>query len=334
MKISFIIPAYNSSNTIIRCLDSIYSLHLTDNEFEVIVIDDCSTDNSVQLIKHYAEKHSNLTLLCQLENHKQGAARNRGVQQAQGEYITFIDSDDLVLPDMISAIRLTDLIKADMIYSYMEIEKSNSMYFHKLDYITENPITGCEFAEKYESEGVFYYPPSYLYKKSFIDTINIPFIEDRQHEDRDWLAHILVNAESVIVAPYFTYRYTLNPNSTCHYPRYSTVFDHIASGIRHLDLSENVKNKCPKLSYTLRTFGIDEIYKSIRLKNLTKYSWNDNKQFLSNKFLMSLLIDLRRVCKKYDFPKEVYFIANYPHLMQIIVLLTSPIAFLIRKIKH
>ena len=90
MLISFIIPAFNASQTIVRCLDSIYSLVIPETEYEVIVIDDCSNDDTVTVIESYALSHENLTLLRQSENHRQGAARNRGLEIAKGQYIFYL----------------------------------------------------------------------------------------------------------------------------------------------------------------------------------------------------------------------------------------------------
>ena len=96
MNISFIIPAYNASSTILRTLDSIYSLSLKIDEFEVIVIDDCSTDNTLQIIQNYGGSKSNMRVLHQQKNHRQGAARNWGVREARGDYVMFVDADDKV----------------------------------------------------------------------------------------------------------------------------------------------------------------------------------------------------------------------------------------------
>ena len=87
IKLSFIIPAYNASATIIAGLDSIYSLPLEESNFEVVCVDDCSSDDTVAIIRKYAQSYSNLVLLCQKENHRQGAARNRGLEVAKGKYI-------------------------------------------------------------------------------------------------------------------------------------------------------------------------------------------------------------------------------------------------------
>ena len=332
MKLSFIIPAYNASATIVACLDSIYSLPLEESNFEIVCIDDCSLDNTVAIIQEYAQTHSNLVLLCQKENHRQGAARNRGIEIAKGDYIMFVDSDDIVLPNLMEVIHQSHSM-IDMIYSFMEIEKQDTIYTNAIDEYSNNIMSGLEFGDRYCADGVFYYPPSYLYRTEFLRSIHLPFIEDRQHEDRDWLANVLTKAHTVIISPYLTYRYTFNPNSTCRLPRYSTVFDHIASGIRHIDLSKELCEKCPNLSATLYAFGVDEIYKSIRLRNLTKYGFKDNKYLYTDKYIKPLLRDLKRICKVYKMPFEVVFAVYFPRIMQILAICVSPIARFIRTIK-
>lgn len=332
-KLSFIIPTYNASGTIGYCLDSIYALMLHENEFEVICIDDNSTDNTVSILQEYANEHTNLTFLCQLENHRQGAARNRGVEIAEGEYIMFVDSDDVVLPNLIKVIQKTNS-KIDMIYSFMEIEQPDGLYTNIIYDCPDGIISGIEFGDKYCSEGVFFYPPSYLYRTDFLKSIHLPFIEDRQHEDRDWLANVLSKAQTVVVSPYLTYRYIYNPNSTCRLPRYSTISDHVASGIRHIDLSKQLVNNCPRMSASLFAFGVDEIYKSIRLRNLTKYPWKDNKYLYGSKHLSPLMMDLKRICKEVKLPIDCVLVIYHPIITRILVFLASPIALFIRCLKH
>lgn len=106
MLISFIIPAYNASQTINRCLDSIYSLLIPRTDFEVIVIDDCSHDDTATLVENYALSHENLILLHQNENHRQGAARNRGLKVAKGRFIAFVDSDDTIEVGVVKALSM------------------------------------------------------------------------------------------------------------------------------------------------------------------------------------------------------------------------------------
>ena len=89
--ISFIIPVYNSEKTIKRCIDSI--LNQTNDNYEIIVVDDCSSDASLEILEGYGE---NICLLIHDENKGVSAARNSALKEAKGNYIVFVDSDDFV----------------------------------------------------------------------------------------------------------------------------------------------------------------------------------------------------------------------------------------------
>ena len=99
MKLSIIIPVYNSSKYLNRCLDSLFSQDFTD--FEVIVVNDGSRDNSARIIASYALRHDNIQFV-NMKNGGQGKARNTGMRLAAGEYIGFVDSDDWIEPSMFS----------------------------------------------------------------------------------------------------------------------------------------------------------------------------------------------------------------------------------------
>lgn len=333
MTISFLIPIYNGRETIIPCIESIRA-QMEGKDYDIIIVDDCSTDNTRDVISEYAKSCNQVKLFCQPKNRRQGAARNRGLKEAKGDYITYIDADDLVLDGFAKAWGIAEETKADMVYGYMEIEKPDGIYIHKLSEDPKVIMSGKKFGERYCADGVFYYPPSYIYKRSFMEQINTPFVEERQHEDRDWLASVLVQAESVAVCPYTTYRYTMNPNSTCHGLRYSTICDHVASGIRHIDLSEKLKVDCPKLAATLYAFGMEEIHHSIRLRNLTKFQWSDNKHLYDDQHLQPLLSDLKRMCRTYPMPCEVRIVVYCPLLTKVTTFFASPIAVIIRKLKR
>ena len=104
MKISIIVPVYNTEKYLKRCIDSILSQNYAD--FELLLVDDGSTDGSGALCDSYQQKDSRVRVFHQ-KNAGVSAARNYGVDQAQGEWVCFVDSDDEVLPDYLS-----DMIKA------------------------------------------------------------------------------------------------------------------------------------------------------------------------------------------------------------------------------
>lgn len=101
MKLSIIVPVHNmvADNKLEYCLNSLLCQTIPD--YEIIAIDDASTDDSLAVLKSYEEKYPKvLKVLALEENHRQGGAKNAGLDICKGEYIGFVDSDDWVLPDM------------------------------------------------------------------------------------------------------------------------------------------------------------------------------------------------------------------------------------------
>ncbi|MDR0920657.1 MAG: glycosyltransferase, partial [Oscillospiraceae bacterium] len=96
--VSIVIPVYNRQETIEFCLDSLKLQSLSQDNFEVIVVDDCSTDKTLAVLKKY-KKIKNFRVVSLEENSGTPAApRNKGIELATGKYIMFVDSDDIVTP--------------------------------------------------------------------------------------------------------------------------------------------------------------------------------------------------------------------------------------------
>lgn len=96
LKLSIIIPVYNVESYLRECLDSVLSQDMTD--YEVICVDDGSTDNSLTILREYESKYAIIKVIQHSENKGLSAARNTGIRQARGMYIQFIDSDDMIKP--------------------------------------------------------------------------------------------------------------------------------------------------------------------------------------------------------------------------------------------
>ena len=97
MKLSIIVPVYNLENYVSKTLDSLLSIRFS-HDYEIIVVNDGSTDGSEAVIRDYQEKTDKIRLFT-TENHGLPGARNYGVGKAIGDYITFFDGDDTVDPD-------------------------------------------------------------------------------------------------------------------------------------------------------------------------------------------------------------------------------------------
>ena len=93
MKLSIIIPVYNAEKYLKQCLESV--LKQSDEQIEVIVVNDGSTDSSIRICEKYAEKYNNIKLINK-DNEGVSKARNIAIQQAQGEWVTFLDADDML----------------------------------------------------------------------------------------------------------------------------------------------------------------------------------------------------------------------------------------------
>lgn len=100
-KVSIIIPVYNVEEFLEETICSVLRQEFAD--WELLLVDDCSTDGSVRIIEKYVAQDERIRLLCQKENHGAAAARNRGVEEAVGRYIAFLDADDLWKPQRLSA---------------------------------------------------------------------------------------------------------------------------------------------------------------------------------------------------------------------------------------
>jgi glycosyltransferase involved in cell wall biosynthesis len=94
-KLTFIIPVYNRESIIVSCLNSVISANLND-KLQIVVVDDCSTDNTVNEVKSQAQQYPNITLIELDKNSGPGVARNVGIDNAAGEFIIFLDSDDFI----------------------------------------------------------------------------------------------------------------------------------------------------------------------------------------------------------------------------------------------
>lgn len=101
VKVSVIMPLYNDELYVAATLDSLLAQTLRD--IEIIIVEDCSTDKSLEIAKSYEIRDSRITIITHEENKGGGAARNTGMKYARGEYLSFLDSDDYFYPNMLEA---------------------------------------------------------------------------------------------------------------------------------------------------------------------------------------------------------------------------------------
>ena len=276
LLVSYIIPAYNATQTISRCLDSIYSIGVKKKEFEIIVIDDCSTDDTAILVHNryeINEKLQNIRLIRQNTNQKQGAARNRGLREARGKYIVFVDSDDEIDIGVIKAIKIAEKHELEMVaMKYTLVDKNGKITGCKsLPDCDSNIISGISF----QKNNPYWCTASwgYVFSKLFLTQVNYPFAEGVLYEDSDFVNVHLYEAQRVGYSDECGYRFHYNPNSTTHTKSYKHYADYFLLGTRMLKLYERIEDKKTEYAASILEGGSYNIcYSFKQLKKLSTLS--------------------------------------------------------------
>lgn len=153
MKLSVIVPVYNmaSDQKLAWCLDSL--MHQTIGDYEVLAVDDCSTDNSLEILRSYQRRYPDrLTVIASPVNRKQGGAKNLGLARARGEWIGFIDSDDWVTADFYERlVGKGEETGADMVGCDYHLTNEHSMKIGTVVHNNRSSQTGPLTEEKYRS---------------------------------------------------------------------------------------------------------------------------------------------------------------------------------------
>lgn len=193
LKISIIIPAYNSEKFIEKCLYSCLNQDISHDDYEIIVVDDGSIDNTKNIVLSIQKKYNNIVYIYQ-ENAAQGAARNNGLSKAQGKYIWFVDSDDWIAENCLGNIitQLENKRLTAILVGHASIYKDKFVYWEKLD--SNKICSGKEIL----SQGKFYISPTYgIWSKSYLIDNNIKFIEKVFHEDSEICPRMYYNANKI-----------------------------------------------------------------------------------------------------------------------------------------
>ena len=210
-KISVIVPFYNTDEYFKKCLDSL--VNQTLKELEIILVDDGSTDNSLAIAKDYQQKDKRIKIVEQ-ENKKQGAARNKGMENATGEYIGFVDSDDWVDLDYFEKLYNSAKKYNSDIALGTNVRIGNGRTKKRLNIKEEKLYTSLE--DKFDVCNQFNNecPTNKIYKTTFLKENNIAWPEGVFCEDKIFTVKAVYYANSIVSVANINYYYFRNPNST------------------------------------------------------------------------------------------------------------------------
>lgn len=267
-KISVIVPVYNTEKYIHRCIDSILSQTFTD--FELLLIDDGSKDNSGKICDEYAAKDSRVRVFHK-ENGGVSSARNLGLDKVKGEWITFCDSDDYVTNQWLKNFICNSCDKELIVESIKLVDGGNAYIAGPVEYIEGNG-KDIMIALKYDS-GTIGYPVNKLFRRDIIDTYCLRFKENlKLREDEEFVLRYLKYVNSGCVTNLGGYIYIL-PNYNIKY-RKEDVFEvklllykialYISNGIYNSAMEKYHTELVQEFMFSLRCRKIKRIIPFLR----------------------------------------------------------------------
>lgn len=275
-KVSIIIPVYNTSNYLDKCISSI--LEQSYKNLEIIFIDDGSIDNSLCILRKYEKIDKRIKILIQ-ENQGQGVARNYGLKEATGEYICFVDSDDRIDQVMVEKL-LQNIKKEDSDFSscLIAFEDKKGIKIYRKQFDVEYLEGDDQIKDSYKVKNIFPIPCNKIYKTKFLKDNNIYFPKVRKNEDMLFIHKVVLYSKKcsfINQVLYYAYR---REGSTSR----QITIENINSTISMLELDkENLKRvgKYKKFLIEYRSFYIRAVfniylqalyYKSKEIKEIEK----------------------------------------------------------------
>ncbi|TAI48594.1 glycosyltransferase [Flagellimonas allohymeniacidonis] len=215
MFLSIILPIYNSEKYLKRCLQSLQKQGFSAEQYEIIMVNDGSTDGSGELIETFAQSHQNVIAKHQA-NQGVGAARNAGLDMARGKYIYFIDPDDYLAEDSLFFLtnicdsQNLEILEFDFVETeQLDLSKTNFPDISEMGIIQD----GISHLGQRQFKS---YVWSYIFDADFLKKSGIRFIEGKWMEDAIFCAEILMKSKAVSRIPLRAYRYVQVSGSAMH----------------------------------------------------------------------------------------------------------------------
>ena len=238
-EVSIIVPVYNVGKYLRECLDSI--LNQSFKDFELILIDDGSKDKSGQICDEYRSNYSNIIVIHQ-ENKGQASAKNNGVKISKADWILFLDSDDVVHPDLLKYLYNAAIeSKSGMAVCKRMFSHNTPMDFFQIypyNYHFED-VTFEKLNKYYEMDEYFYWAPTpALIKKEVVR--RIPFPDGRIYEDNAVSCQLVYASKRLAIVPYILYWYRDNPNGTMNHSLSEKELDYLWALEMQIDFYKKV----------------------------------------------------------------------------------------------
>ena len=247
--ISVIVPVYNVEEYLEECLESIRQQTFID--IEVILVNDGSTDGSREICERFCQKDSRFKLINQ-ENQGQSVARNRGVKESVGEFIMFVDSDDVINKNVLEVLLPYMKTEVDIVECRMT-RKKEEFYLNKPSKIVfeenaKEAILNCIAIKE-----VKFCPVTKLYRREIVE--KVPFLEGYIYEDVFTGINYLKHMRKIVVVDYIGYYYRVRLNSTMTKSFTEKNLDIFKVGNQLIDSFKDDEDMLPYIGYFMFYIG-------------------------------------------------------------------------------
>lgn len=252
--ISIIIPVYNAEGHLKTCLESV--INQSFSQFEIILVDDGSTDNSEKIYRYYEQNDSRVRVIKQ-QNRGVSYARNKGIDNAQGEYILFLDADDEIKENMLMSMHnAMENHKSEVIFCGFEVRGSslrkNDTHVLKLCTLNKNSVISSAEAIKRTlstnpNEQLYGYVWRNLFSSKVIKDNNIRFSNGvKISEDFMFIVEVLDKSNVISIIPEELYIYNINESSVT-----TKYIDTLHEDMNYINqwIAKTICNKYPEVLY-------------------------------------------------------------------------------------
>lgn len=235
LRLSIIVNMFNTAKYMSKCIDTLLCQDIPVSDYEIILVDDCSPDNSLAMAEEYAAKYPNIKVCKHDVNKGLAAARNTGVAAAEGKYLRFVDPDDYVEKNSFSAL-LTQMDNENLDvlrFDYQKVDENYHPISHnhaeqQLD-LTPGIMTGAAFLATRLGIACYVWP--YIYRTDLVKQIR--FIEDCYLDDVPWLPRVLLAAQRMNCLPTKCQYYLIRQGSMV---RTASVMRKVTGQLRVIEL--------------------------------------------------------------------------------------------------
>lgn len=245
MRLSIVVNMYNTAPYLPKCMDTLLHQDISGDEYEIILVDDGSTDESLLLAREYVAKRKcnpswPVIRVCAHANKGLAGARNTGVDAAIGEYLCFVDPDDYIEKNSLSAlIRQMDDEQLDMLrFNYQKVDEDGNLVADSkmeanFDY-SSRVMTGEDFMAQRLTTACYVW--AYIYRLDIIKKNYIRFIEGGYFDDTPWLPRVLQKAKRINCAPIRHQYYLQRGGSLVHTVNKESVLRKVNGQLNLIDV--------------------------------------------------------------------------------------------------